>query len=291
MNIISFSREELKTMIYLCTALYFEATPFIKTFQLKRNSNFTRFAVYNNDEIFLIVTGTGANAAIGLTYFLSTIAITPEDVLINVGVCGSTNKDQSIGSPYLIHKIKDHSTNLTYFPEMLYKHPFLESSIESCPTIINTTQIQTLTEPLIDMEASYIYQAASYFIKPHQLIIFKIISDHLEGQRISKEEIEKLISPHIIPLIEWVNMLSSTILVHNKIFSVEEIKLYEELVIKLRLSATMQAKLKQLLLYAKNCNKPISSIMYEFQQSNDIVDLKVKSEGKRYFELLLSKLI
>lgn len=291
MNIISFSREELNTMIYLCTALYFEANPFIKNFQLKRNSNLTRFAVYNNDKICLIITGTGANAAIGLTYLLSNITITSEDVLINVGVCGSTSKDQAIGSPYLINKIKDHSTNLTYFPEMLYKHPFLESSIESCPTIINTTQIHTLTEPLIDMEASYIYQAASYFIKPHQLFIFKIISDHLEGYRISKDEIEKLISPQIIPLIEWVNMLASTILVHNKIFSVEETKLYEEVVSKLRLSATMQAKLKQLLLYAKSCDKPISSIMDDFQQNNDIADLKVKTEGKRYFELLLSKLI
>lgn len=279
-------------MIYLCTALPFEAQPFIKSFQLKRNSSFTRFSVYNNDDMYLIITGTNnINAAIGLTYLLSNVKVSSEDILVNVGVCGSKNKDFSVGSPYLIHKIKDHTTNMTYYPEMLYQHAFFESSIETCSGVITAKDINTITEPLIDMEASSIYQAATYFIKPHQIIFFKIISDHLEDIKLSKEDIENLISPYVNPLIEWVKTISSTILISNNTFSAEEIQLYEGLIKDLRLSMTMQAQLKQLLMYAKSCKKPISAIMREFRLNNDISELEVKTEGKRYFELLQSKLI
>ena len=85
--------------------------------------------------------------------------------------------------------------------------------------------------------------------------------------------------------------ISSSILIKNNTFTKEEIQLYEEIIRELRLSITMQSQLKQLLLYAKSCNKPISTIMKEFRLHNDIADLKVKTEGKRYFDLLQSELI
>lgn len=279
-------------MIYICTALPFEAYPFINMLLLKRDSKLTRFPVYENDEIRLIITGTNnINAAIGVTYLLSNVQISSEDILINIGICGCMNKDFLIGSPYLIHKIKDHTTGRTYFPEMLYAHNFLETSLETCSRVITADDRELITEPLIDMEASSIYQAASYFIKPHQLIFMKIISDHLEDIKLSKDDISALISPYVNPLIEWMKSISSTILINNNTFIKEEIQLYEEIIRDLHLSKTMQSQLKQLLLYAKSCNKPISSIMREFQLHNDIADLKVKTEGKRYFDLLQSELI
>lgn len=278
-------------MIYLCTALFFEASPFIKNFHLKHNPNYTRFSVYNNDTIYVLITGTGINAAIGLTYLLSNITIHPEDIFINVGVCGCTNKNIPIGSSFLINKIKDHTTNMTYYPEMLYRHNFLESSLESCLSVMSSSQIHTLFEPLIDMEASFIYQTATHFMKPHQLFLYKIVSDHLEDKKIPRDEIEKLITPHIHSLIEWAETISSTILIYNNIFTSEEVQLYDEIVLNLRLSVTLQSKLKQLLMYAKSCQKPVNAIMQDFLKNNDITNLKLKTEGKRYFELLQSKLI
>lgn len=279
-------------MIYLCTALPFEAHPFIKLLSLKRNTTLSLFPYYENENVGLIITGSNpTDSAIALTYLLSNRIPNAKDMLLNVGICGCKNKDLPIGSSYFIHKIKSHETNKTYYPDLLFRHPFGESSIETCSRIIEEKDIPTLTEPLVDMEASSIYRAASYFYKPHQIHIIKVVSDYLEGEKLSPDFVQGLISPYVFTILEWATQISDSVLAKNNGFTMEEEALILQLYEKLHLSVTMQLKLKQLLMYNKSKGNSIENILSDFLKANDVNDLKVKTEGKKYFELLQSYLI
>lgn len=50
-------------MLYMTTALYCEAKPFIQHFQLKKTDQFHKFQVFLGEEITLIITGVGEIAA------------------------------------------------------------------------------------------------------------------------------------------------------------------------------------------------------------------------------------
>ena len=46
-------------MLYIVTALYIEAKPLISLFNLKKDNTFTKFQVFSNENIKLIISGTG----------------------------------------------------------------------------------------------------------------------------------------------------------------------------------------------------------------------------------------
>lgn len=59
-------------MIYIAAALTAEARPLITYFKLKRDNKIKKYQIFKNEEITLIITGTGMmQGAIGATYVLS----------------------------------------------------------------------------------------------------------------------------------------------------------------------------------------------------------------------------
>jgi nucleoside phosphorylase len=125
-------------MLYISTALYCEAQPFIRYYNLKKEVMDHRFQIFKNENVIVIITKTGnVNAAIGVTYLCSGRVPCPSDLFINIGVCAAYKKDIPIGTVFLCNKIIDQVTNRSYYPDVLFRHPFFESAITSSPCMIN----------------------------------------------------------------------------------------------------------------------------------------------------------
>lgn len=131
-------------MIYLFTALYPEAKPLIRAFSLKRVQDGLPFDVYENADtsIRLVISGTGMCAAAAATAAVfGRYGAANEDHLINVGTCaGEAGTEEISGKAYLCHKITDRNTGHTYYPDMLYRHAFVEAQIITEPVVWKGTE-------------------------------------------------------------------------------------------------------------------------------------------------------
>ncbi len=96
------------------------------------------------------------------------------DLLWNVGIAAGNAEKFGIGTCCICHKITEQTTNRTFYPELLFQHPFAEAEIQ---TRLIPAQKGIKEEVLVDMEAAGIYQAAQPFCQVHQLGFFKVVSD------------------------------------------------------------------------------------------------------------------
>ena len=119
-------------MIYIACALYDEAVPWIKALKLKKNTAASKFQIFESEAAYLAVTGTGMmNAAVALTYLCTLHMPGKHDIFVNTGVCGAAKECGAPGSLYLIHKITGASSGRSYYPDILYGHPFSEGAVTS----------------------------------------------------------------------------------------------------------------------------------------------------------------
>jgi len=270
-------------VLYIVTAMYAEAAPFIKYYKLKRDRLMKRHELYVSDEkdVCLLITKPGkVTAAMAVTEMLVTHEPVNEDFLVNVGVCGacslstadnsnvvehsysrSTNAVPDTTSVFICTDILDHDTGRHYYPDMLYKHPFKEAGIETCSVVVNDKSF--ISMPLADMEAAAIFQAAASFFPPHRMSFLKIPSDNLETTQVTKETVTGVIERNLAVICEWLDSLfesgpvigktsSKTGLPsHTPDFTLGEQALFDDISDRLNLSVTMKEQLRQLFIYRK----------------------------------------
>lgn len=291
-------------MILITTALYCEARPFIQYCRLKKDTSFTRFQVFRNEEILLLITGTGAmQAAIGTAATGSLISPSKQDIFLNVGVCGSGQKGVSTGTVFLGNKIVDAVTGRCFYPDLLYSHPFKEGTILTCPAVVNkvpdgTSEVKsTFTEVsnppgncLIDMEAAGFYQAASCFYKPHRMFFIKIISDHLDTSDITPEAVTQIIRSPLPEIMGWIGGIQKELLNSPVLFTPEEEEYISEIAPALQLSVSMEQQLRQVLKYVKLKDGGFTGRLSEFLQDKPL-PCKTKTEGKKYLEQIKKMLL
>lgn len=311
-------------MIYFSTALYCEAQPFIRYYNLKKEVTEHKFQIFKNENVILIITKTGnVNAAIGVTYLCSGRIPGPSDLFINIGVCAAYNNDIPIGTLFLCNKIIDQVTDRNYYPDVIFSHPFFESAITSSPCIINhvredihmeedidwldmneigkdaankekenlpNNKINIVNDTLIDMEAAGIYQAASIFFQSHQLIFLKIISDYGAKDKVTPEKITKLLQYNLEYIISWLDKINMNFLVDQNLFSTEEEESINKIARNLLCSVSMEYKLRQMLRYYKLSHGSFHEVVCRYLENPDM-PCKTKIEGKKYFEQLKSELI
>lgn len=147
-------------MIYIITAMYAEAHPFITRFQLKKDISHTRFQVFLDREadLCLVISGTGSiPAAVAASTICTEYHAGQGDFLLNVGVCGQIRNEDirnedihgedihnenihsenilragsvcQTGKIFLCNKIKEQVTGRTFYPDILYRHKFTEAQI------------------------------------------------------------------------------------------------------------------------------------------------------------------
>jgi nucleoside phosphorylase len=286
-------------MLIISAALYSEAKPFIEFFNLKKDLSFSSFQVFRKEDTSLYITGTGPmEAAIVTSSFLTREAPAAKDLFLNVGICGSRRKNLPLGTPVLCNKLIELETGRTYFPDVLYAHPFMEGSI------ITSAHRQTLssgetapsaeaTLSFADMEAAAIYQAGSYFFESHQMLFIKIISDYLipDTKAIDNTiDISGLIGCKVKIIGEWITGLMNKIPEKTNDFTREEAEYIQKLSDNLKLSVTMEHELRQYLLYYKLVNGEFLLFIRDLTRELPL-PVTSKTEGKKYLDYFKKNLL
>jgi len=179
-------------MLYITVALSAEARPLIEHFKLTRTYALP-YTMFENEEVKLIVTGVGIeNAMMATSAFLGHFPPSSDDVFFNIGICAAP-KSFEIGEAVLAHKI---TSNLeqkhSYFPDILFEHTLSECEL-LCVSSPQNTPLHVPT----DMESYGVYKAVSRFLDTHQILFFKVVSDHFEPENVSKELTIELISKNL----------------------------------------------------------------------------------------------
>jgi nucleoside phosphorylase len=191
-------------MIFFVTALPVEAKPIIDRYHLKQ-TNLHSFRLFESDLVNLVITGTGKiSSAIGVALMLSRYHDSEKSVLIQIGFAGTEDRQMPIGSLWMIHKITDNATGRDYYPDMIWDHPFQETSVTTVDRVINVNQKHIAEGSLFDMEASGFFQAGTSFMKTHQIFCFKIVSDYCDRENCSASELRELMDSNLDTVFQFI---------------------------------------------------------------------------------------
>lgn len=172
-------------MNYICIALYSEAKPIIKRLNLKKKKSIIKWDIYFDEaeNIALILTGVGPIcAAAAVSALLTAYAPSDDSLLINAGACCS---DEPLFSIHLINKLTDCNSRRTYYPDITNQPVFnniAELDYTEAELFSSARPVEKGTQlsgnSAYDMEGAFIYQAASYYLRPDQMIFLKTVTDH-----------------------------------------------------------------------------------------------------------------
>ena len=303
----------------------------IREYGLKKKTDETCFPVFFDEEkqILLTVTGCGMNAAAAAVARICTKNTPqPEDFLVNIGTCawvsaknGSDETHKNISEKetaggicrnirvrivYLCKKITEHVTGRTFYPDILYRHPFMEAEIVTGAMPYRTenrTELMKKNETAIknnaaegflyDMEASSIYQAGAYFFNPHQMSFLKVVTDEGNVQDLSAEMLKQSIEgavPEIRSYLDDLVKIDETKKRQNRKELEEVLEFAQKLSADMHCSAVMRASVIQQLKYAVLAGIDYQGIIEEMYQAGKL-PCKDKREGKSCFEELGRKLL
>jgi len=268
-------------MLYIVTALYIEAKPLISLFNLKKDNTYTKFQVFSNENTKLIISDTGKiKSATALTYLISNKDIKENDYIINIGFIANSNNSSQLGDIVYISKIQNAYSDTTFYPEMIYKHNFLEGSLTTFDKIIEK-KIENIE--YIDMEAYGFFQTASIFFKKDKIIVLKIISDilkeKLEDRILFGFKDETLFNKSYKKiydfLLKFINIPDN----NKNNFNNSEQDLIKKVLENLKLSDTMTYEFFNILKYLKIKYENID-ILKRYEN----IEVNSKVQGKKIFE-------
>ncbi len=281
-------------MLYVFCALYGEAKPFIEKYELERDMSFSHYQVFGNADMILTITGVGVlPAAMAVTEVCTRIPPVSCDYLLNAGICGSIDSDVTAGDVFLVNKISDDVTKKEYYPDIIYKTGIPEKAL--CAVTVPGYVEGALT----DMESSGVYAAGERFFSAERMVFLKAVSDMGDTENAPRELKERCADT----LLEKAQVFINEALEQSRRGikdsleqgkrEVGEADLKEEteslaekiekLAEDLRLSATMNAGLKQLLRYMSIEGGDVRGLIERIYEEEEL-PVKVKSKGKRIYD-------
>jgi len=274
-------------MIYLITALAGEAIPLINAFKLKKDISFSKFDVFKNDNIKLIVTGVGKiRSAIATTSLLVKEPPNPEDRILNIGICGSGITEYKTGEYFLINKIDDYSSRKSFYPETVFKHTIEEERIITFDRPVNRREFREPPACLVDMEASGFYEAASQHFHSHKIHLLKIISDHLKGEKLTGSFVQGLMEKLIPALRTLIDDSYKVIEKDTNVLSSEDYQVFETVSSDLKLSTTQRFQVLDLIKGYKIRSGGDMDFLRKFVKQKK----SSKVENKKVFDEIVDKL-
>lgn len=265
-------------MLYIVTALYIEAKPLISLFNLKKDNSYTKFQVFSNEDVKLIISGTGkVKSATALTYLISKEDIKKNDYIVNIGFVAS-NKNSQLGDIVYVSKIQNAYSNFDFYPEMIYKHNFLEGSLTTFDSVVEE-KIENIE--YIDMEAYGFFQTASIFFKKDKIIVLKIVSDILkdkvEDRVLVDFKNENLFTESYNDIYKF--LVNFKTVNDDSDFTITEQELIKKVLENLRLSDTMTYELFNILRYLK-----IKYGNIDILKKYENIEITSKVQAKKLFE-------
>ncbi len=279
-------------MIYIFTALYCEAHIFIRHFNLVKNQQSTWYQQFYNETagMLLTVTGVGEIAAAAVVGSVCSIyKPTQNDFLFNIGICAHSTQNNGI---FLCNKIMEQATGRTFYPDMPYRHHFVEGAVVTgmYPYHSNHDDIHLSAGApvgmLYDMETAAVYQIGNHFFGPHQMIFLKIVSDQGVVEDVSKERTMLLMEQYKDSIFDFIGqMLTITQIIgcNKESLGQEEETLIEAFCADLHCSKAMYDSMKQYIRYLALEKIDYVSLIQELYEKK-LLPCKDKREGKRRFE-------
>lgn len=154
-------------MIYILTALKSEAQAVVDKYKLAKDKK--------NDELSLFISGIGVQNMFTTTKMVREL-MNEDDIIVNIGICGAS-KEYKIGQ--------------------------LVDGFKECLTCVDYKISQDEGYALVDMESSGFIEATEGLQKRY---IFKVVSDHFEPERVTKEGTKALIFNHIDEIMQRVKL-------------------------------------------------------------------------------------
>ena len=298
-------------MIYVMMALYQEAHGLIRELKLKKNTAYAPFEVFDNESagIRLVVTGVGEIAAAAATAAVcARDGADTADFLVNIGCCaaggcepadrdmdsgyGAAHAAQT-GDLYVCHKITEQATGKTFYPDILYRHPWKERELV---TGMQPLQRAAAHGALYDMEAAAVYQAGIRFFSPDRMLFLKVVSDFgVAGQeRMTAETLTGLLEQHVKEIAAFLANLREAAdeeetLRNDGILQEDEMVL-ERLFAALHCSQTMRASARQYITYAALTGYDWKAELKEWY-ARGLLPCKDRREGKVRLEELKQVLL
>lgn len=304
-------------MIYVVTALYQEAHGFIRELELKKNTAYAPFEVFDNENagIRLVVTGVGEIAAAAVVAAVcAQDGADAADFLINIGCCAAANAGADsgcetvdsgmdsgygaahtaqIGDLYVCHKITEQATGKTFYPDILYRHPWKERELV---TGMQPLQRAAAHGALYDMEAAAVYQAGIRFFSPDRMLFLKVVSDFgIAGQeRMTAEALTGLLEQHVKEVVAFLTNLREAAdeeeTLRNDGILQEDETVLERLFAALHCSQTMRASARQYITYAALTGYDWKAELEEWY-ARGLLPCKDRREGKVRLEELKQVLL
>jgi nucleoside phosphorylase len=166
-------------MIYIQTALKPEAQAFVDYFKLQK-TKLDGYSLFENEQLKLIISGMGVkNARLATQTLIDHFDISDADIYCNAGICGASKK-------YAIGELL--ACGGVVYEDIAYIFD------ERLPSI--TCVSQALFSPkylLADMESYGFYDAIIHNPAIKKFHILKVVSDHFEPQKVTKEMAKSLL--------------------------------------------------------------------------------------------------
>ncbi|MCL3784067.1 hypothetical protein H7F17_04505 [Roseburia hominis] len=298
-------------MIYVMMALYQEAHGLIRELELKKNTAYAPFEVFDNESagIRLVVTGVGEIAAAAATAAVcARDGADAADFLVNIGCCAAggcepADRDMDsgygaahaaqIGDLYVCHKITEQETGKTFYPDILYRHPWKERELV---TGMQPLQRAVAHGALYDMEAAAVYQAGIRFFSPDRMLFLKVVSDFgIAGQeRMTAEVLTGLLEQHVKEVAAFLTNLREAAdeeeTLRNDGILQEDEAVLERLFAALHCSQTMRASARQYITYAALTGYDWKAELEEWY-ARGLLPCKDRREGKVRLEELKQVLL
>ena len=170
-------------MLYIITALKSEAQAYVDKYRLSK-SKLGNFLLFSNENIFLIVSGMGVlNARLATQTLINQYDITDDDIYLNIGICGA-NAQYEIGSLLEIGSISYDGIRYVF-----------QDSLEEIKCV--DEEVSEELAKVVDMESYGFYDAVIHNPAIKNFHIFKVVSDHFQPERVTKDGTKKLISKRI----------------------------------------------------------------------------------------------
>ena len=303
-------------MIYVVTALYQEAHGLIRELELKKNTAYAPFEVFDNESagIRLVVTGVGEIAsAAAAAAVCARDGADAADFLVNIGCCAAAEGADSgcepadrdmdsgygaahaaqIGDLYVCHKITEQATGKTFYPDILYRHPWKERELV---TGMQPLQRAAAHGALYDMEAAAVYQAGIRFFSPDRMLFLKVVSDFgIAGQeRMTAEALTGLLEQHVKEVAAFLTNLREAAdeeeTLRNDGILQEDEAVLERLFAALHCSQTMRASARQYITSAALTGYDWKAELEEWY-ARGLLPCKDRREGKVRLEELKQVLL
>ncbi|MDD3225568.1 MAG: hypothetical protein PHX70_12875 [Clostridium sp.] len=275
-------------MFFIATAMYCEAKPLISFWKLKKDMSSSKFQIFRNENIILLITGTGkVKSAIAISCMLTKYRAKENDIFLNFGICAERDPIREIGDIVLCNKIIDADSNRSYYPDIIFKHPFFEGSIETFSKVVKSEDKDKIQSKFVDMEAYGAVNAAKVFMQTECIGVIKIISDKLEEKFLTQNDVTNIVSDNFYKFANWINNIMEFHFSQKKILSFEEGQLLNTVESNLKFSETMKCEFKNIAEDYKIREGNLAEILKLYS----IYRCKSKREGKQYFEAIREKLI